>query len=307
MDDAALIRELNFLGVDTHTWPVLALLPLIQVAWADGEVQDAERALILEMANREYQLDERGHHALKNWLTHAPTEQYLSRGRSAARLLAARQPDIASADTMLAQCEAVARAAGGLFGFRAIDAREQAVLDELSEALNMEPAKPQWDWVDDLDEDLEADADTDEVARRPGIAGIQINQEIEVIEMEEADYAEEHLDAVTVHCTFQPVEAPEEGAPELVRLDTDEVFGMPPGGLAIGRARTNDLWVRDDAQVSRMHCRLFMDAGQPTIEDNESTTGTFVNGERVVRRPLFGGEAITVGQLEFRLDWQQRA
>ena len=143
MDDAALIRELNFLGVDTHTWPVLALLPLIQVACADGGVQDAGRALVLAMANREYQLDGRGHHALTNWLTHAPTEQYLSRGRSAARLLAARQPDIASADTMLAQCEAVARAAGGLLGFRAIDAREQAVLDV----------------IDDVQKDSAVDAD----------------------------------------------------------------------------------------------------------------------------------------------------
>lgn len=297
MDDAELIRELNFLGVDTHTWPVLALLPLIQVAWADGEIQDAERALILEVADREYALDPRGHQALLNWLTHPPTEQYLARGRHAARLLAERRPEIANTDTVLAQCEAVAKAAGGLFGFRSVDAREQVVLDELSEALNM-PTGQAWDWTQALEDDL-SDDDTDEVERDIGQLR-PATDEIEVLEMEEADFSSEHLDAPTVQCTFQPMEAPEVGAPELFRTDTEEVFAMPPGGLSIGRSRTNDLWVRDDGMVSRRHCRLFLaEDGTLTVEDNSSTTGTFVNTERIVRRPLFGEERLAVGQLEF--------
>jgi len=288
MDDAELVRELHFLGVDEHTWPVLALLPLIQVAWADGEVQQAERALILEVADREYALDARGHQALENWLTHSPTEQYLQRGRDAARLLAERNPDIVVADTLLDQCQAVARAAGGLFGFRSVDAREQAVLDELAETLVL-PSEQRWDWAGDLDEEL-GDPDTDEVL---------------VIEMEEADFSQEHLHAPTIQCTFQPAEAPEEGAPELVRTDTDDVFPMPPGGLAIGRARTNDLWVRDDGKVSRRHCFLGVDGDNAWIEDNASTTGTFVNGERIVRRALFGGESIDLGDLCFRFTWDR--
>lgn len=287
MDDAELIRELHFLGVDQHTWPVLALLPLIQVAWADGEVQDAERALILEMAERDYRLDARGQQALTNWLTHAPSERYLQRGRDAARLLAERNPDIAHG-SVLDHAHAVAQAAGGLFGFRTVDAREQAVLDELAEALTL-PVEQRWDWAGDLG-DLDDDDDTDE---------------IEVLEMEEADFAAEHLTAPTVQCTFQPAEAPEEGAPELVRLDTDDVFGMPPGGLAIGRARTNDLWVRDDGKVSRRHCYLATEGDQAWIEDNDSTTGTFVNGERIVKRPLFGGEKLAMGDLEFLFRWER--
>jgi len=287
MDDAELIRELHFLGVDEHTWPVLALLPLIQVAWADGEVQAAERRLILDVADREYELDPRGHQALENWLTHAPTEQYLRRGRDAARLLAERNPDIVQAGGVLSQCEAVAKAAGGLFGFRSIDAREQAVLDELSSSLSL-PSEQRWDWAD-LDDDL-GDDDTDEVL---------------VIEMGEADFSEEHLSAPTIQCTFQPTEAPEEGAPELTRADTEEVFAMPPGGLAIGRARTNDLWVRDDGKVSRRHCFLSLEGDRVHIEDNASTTGTFVNGERIVRRPLFGGETLSIGDLTFAFEWDR--
>jgi len=288
MDDDELIRELHFLGVDEHTWPVLALLPLIQVAWADGEVQDAERDLILEVADREYALDERGHQALANWLAHAPTEQYLQRGRDAARLLSERNPDIVAAHSLLDHCEAVAKAAGGLFGFRAVDAREQAVLDELAEVLTL-PSEQRWDWAGDLGDELEDD-DTDEVL---------------VIEMEEADFSAEHISAPTIQCTFQPAEPPEEGAPELVRLDTGDVYPMPPGGLSIGRARTNDLWVRDDGKVSRRHCFLAHEGDTASIEDNASTTGTRVNGERIVRRPLYGGETLELGDLVFRFDWDR--
>ncbi len=312
MDDTTLLRELHYLGVDAHTWPVLALLPLIQVAWADGEIQEKERDLILDVAEREYALDARGHKALTNWLLHRPTEQYLRRGRDAARLLAERNPDIANAHTVLEHCEAVARAAGGLFGFRTIDAREQAVLDELSEALPT-PTGQDWDWATaiqhELDDDEEEELKEDDNDEPTGVFELsalvetsRVGEEAEVLEMGEAD--EDDDDAPRILCTFQPAEAPEFGAPELERTNSTERYAMPPGGLSIGRARTNDLWVRDDAMVSRKHCLLYVDDdGHAHIEDHNSTTGTHVNGERVVTRPLFGGEILLVGQLEFRVHW----
>jgi tellurite resistance protein len=296
VDDSDLVRELNFLGVDRHTWPALALLPLIQVAWADGAVQEAERALILSVADREARIDAIGRRLLESWLTHAPTEQYLRRGREAARLLAEREPDVARAETVLEHAHAVARAAGGLFGFGRVDAREQAVLDELAEALSV-PPEQRWGWMDDLDDD---DDDDDDEAPVSAVARVVMAPAIEVIEMEEADFRAESLDAPTIQCTFQPAEAPQPGAPELERLDTDARYPMPPGGLSIGRARTNDLWVRDDAKVSRRHCRLSFEGDAIWVTDNASTTGTFVNEERVVQRQLFGGEALAVGDLLFR-------
>ncbi len=311
MDDPSLLRELHYLGVDAHTWPVLALLPLIQVAWADGEIQEAERKLILDVAEREYDLDPRGQQALENWLTHPPTEQYLRRGRDAAKLLAERNPEIANAHTVLEHCEAVAKAAGGLFGFRAVDAREQAVLDELSEALPM-PTGQDWDWATAIQEELDADETPEEDVddEDTGVFDLSANllesnreADIEVLEMGEADEDGDD-DVPRIQCTFQPTEAPQAGAPELERLDNWERYAMPPGGLSIGRARTNDLWVRDDGMVSRRHCLLYIDDdGHAQIEDHESTTGTRVNGERVVVRRLFGGEMLEVGQLQFRVHW----
>lgn len=48
--DEALVQRLAELGVDRDTVPVLHLVPLLQVAWADGEIQGGEKDLLLEAA-----------------------------------------------------------------------------------------------------------------------------------------------------------------------------------------------------------------------------------------------------------------
>lgn len=55
--------------------------------------------------------------------------------------------------------------------------------------------------------------------------------------------------------------------------------------LTIGRAVSNDI-VIDDPGVSGCHAILEREAGGFVIQDNRSTNGVFVNGERVDRRVL---------------------
>jgi hypothetical protein len=50
MKGTALSAALDELGVDRDNFRVLALLPLVYVAWADGKVQSAERSLIHRLA-----------------------------------------------------------------------------------------------------------------------------------------------------------------------------------------------------------------------------------------------------------------
>lgn len=271
MDDTTLLRELHFLGVDEHTWPVLAMLPLIEVAWADGEVQPAERALILSLADAEYGLDPRGHEALENWLSHRPTAQYLLRGREAVRLLTERSPELADASGVLGHAEAVARAAGGLFGFASVDANERAVLERLAETLHVAPQED-WTWRAVDDDDLTQ-------VEGPGGRGTP-----------------------RVQWRYEPAETPGDGAPRLRRLDADVTYAVPPGGLTVGRSRTNDLQIRGDGLTSRRHCRVYVEGDTFWVEDNQATAGTLVNGERVVRRRLFGGEEIRVGDQRLRFE-----
>src|SRR5262245_33062351 len=50
VDDAELLRRVAALGLDHETGPAILLAPLVQVAWAEGHVSEAERAVVLELA-----------------------------------------------------------------------------------------------------------------------------------------------------------------------------------------------------------------------------------------------------------------
>ena len=71
----------------------------------------------------------------------------------------------------------------------------------------------------------------------------------------------------------------------------------------IGRAAENDVCIRDQS-VSQRHARVVLTpAGEVFVEDLGSTNGTYVNGEKVVRRTLRDGDKVHVGPrhaLEFR-------
>ena len=66
-------------------------------------------------------------------------------------------------------------------------------------------------------------------------------------------------------------------------------------GLSLGRADDNDVQVLFDAQVSRRHARLTVVGAKVYAEDLGSSTGTWVNGQRVARVRLIGGEELRLG------------
>ena len=116
--DEDLIRELQSMGIDAQSHKVVALLPLVQVAWADGKVQQAERSLIVETAEQRGLLMGDGPKILESWLNHPPTEQYLARGQRLLVQLAQRPTGVGETftlqtlDDVLELCEGVARAYG---------------------------------------------------------------------------------------------------------------------------------------------------------------------------------------------------
>ncbi len=68
-------------------------------------------------------------------------------------------------------------------------------------------------------------------------------------------------------------------------------------GLTMGRDDANDAVLRDH-QVSSHHARIVATEQGYFIEDLGSTNGTFVQGQRVTRQHLQGGEIIQLGQME---------
>ena len=51
LTDASILARLSDLGITADTLPILHLLPLLDVAWADGEIQETEKNLLLEAAH----------------------------------------------------------------------------------------------------------------------------------------------------------------------------------------------------------------------------------------------------------------
>ena len=77
------------------------------------------------------------------------------------------------------------------------------------------------------------------------------------------------------------------------------VFRLLPGAeKTAGRAVRADLII-DAPLVSRVHCRLAVDAqGALTVEDLDSTNGTFLNGQRVARANVGDGDRLKIGRVE---------
>ena len=84
--------------------------------------------------------------------------------------------------------------------------------------------------------------------------------------------------------------------------ETPFSFRILPGNIkTIGRAARADFIV-DAALVSRVHCRLTAGATELEVIDLESTTGTFVNGERTDRATLKTGDRLGVGRVELLIE-----
>ena len=76
--------------------------------------------------------------------------------------------------------------------------------------------------------------------------------------------------------------------------DTGAVFGLAADTI-VGHRDGADLILRDD-EVSGRHLRLTLVGGAATIEDLDSTNGTFLNGEPLVgRRKVRSGDRIALG------------
>lgn len=75
---------------------------------------------------------------------------------------------------------------------------------------------------------------------------------------------------------------------------TSAEFPLDPMGLRIGSDSLLDMVLVDDA-VSPEHARISIAHGTVAIEDLDSASGTYVNGERVRRAVLAPGDRVTIG------------
>ena len=68
---------------------------------------------------------------------------------------------------------------------------------------------------------------------------------------------------------------------------------------SFGRGPENDHHFQSEQMLSRRHCVIVCGGGRFLIRDNDSTDGTFVNGNRVAKElELRNGDVIRIGQIE---------
>lgn len=125
-----LVRQLDPLHEASTHLVLLSILPAIQVAWADGAVQERERQVILELAEREGLLaDATAMARLKRWLEAPPTDTEIKSTLGELRaVLGDRDDDKELLDKVVGWARAVAAADGGVLGFGAVGREEKKTL-----------------------------------------------------------------------------------------------------------------------------------------------------------------------------------
>jgi hypothetical protein len=137
--DQQVLMNLVKAGVRAETLAAVSLIPLVEVAWADGAVSDEEREAVLKGAaesgihpgNASYVL-------LEQWLRQRPDVRVIAAWKEYVHTLAMSMPAEAI-ETMRAnligRARKVAEAAGGFLGLTSkISKVEQAALEEFERA-----------------------------------------------------------------------------------------------------------------------------------------------------------------------------
>lgn len=90
---------------------------------------------------------------------------------------------------------------------------------------------------------------------------------------------------MTMFCKLDIETGPNAG--ESFEIKPDDVF-------VIGRGNDSHTRIQDPT-LSRIHCRIDWDQGEPVLVDSGSVSGTYLNGKKIERRNLANDDVITIG------------
>lgn len=138
IEDEALLDALAELGLQADTLAALSLVPLVEVAWADGKLEATEREALLHAA-KDAGIDERHpcYELFDGWMAQRPSASMLEVwsgyvGALAHTLDAARYAQLR--ERILGRARSVAVAAGGFLGLKKISPEEEKILGMLDRA-----------------------------------------------------------------------------------------------------------------------------------------------------------------------------
>ena len=137
--DRGVLRLLADLDVSSSVVAALALVPLVEVAWADGELAPEERASVLRASEEQgIRAGSRAHMLLSTWMENRPTQALFDAWQ--AYIEAVFEPMVPEererlCTDLVGRAREVALAAGHRGGPGSISAEEERALERLEEAL----------------------------------------------------------------------------------------------------------------------------------------------------------------------------
>jgi hypothetical protein len=140
--DEDILKTLQEMGYTRETVSLLHLVPLIQVAWADGKVTAPEREMILEAASLHGVAGgSPAYLKLTDWLDHRPSDEFFEQALRVVGSILKSHPvtgGLGGSD-VLAHSIRVAEASGGILGFgNRVSDEERAMLQRIASAVGEE-------------------------------------------------------------------------------------------------------------------------------------------------------------------------
>ena len=138
IQNEAVLQKLVALDIRPETLATLFAIPLIEVAWADGEMHEKERSELRKFAEstglRNKNID---HKIISIWLKEKPDpallEAWVHYVQALSRQLS-KEECLALKEDVLADARVIAEAAGGFLGFGKFSKEEQNMLAKLEAA-----------------------------------------------------------------------------------------------------------------------------------------------------------------------------
>jgi hypothetical protein len=134
----AILDKLLQLGIRAEGVAALALVPLVEVAWADGSIDERERREILGRAEKSgIALGSTDHALLQSWLERRPEPKLLSAWTHMVEGLCEHMtPEQVRAlrAELIERARAIASASGGLLGVGKVSAAEADMIHQLESA-----------------------------------------------------------------------------------------------------------------------------------------------------------------------------
>ncbi len=133
--DDLVLEKLVALEIRPETITSISLVPLIEIAWADGTVDQKEKEAILSAIGKfGWTKDSVNYELLNQWLTKKPAAALLTAWKHYVEALCHKMADEEVANLkkeIMEHVTVVAEAAGGFLGFGKISAEERSMITQL--------------------------------------------------------------------------------------------------------------------------------------------------------------------------------